>query len=175
MQKNWYIVYTRPKFEKKVACLLAKKKITSFCPIICKQIEQFKRIKSLYEPLFSSYVFVYAQESDINLLKQIDNVLGLVHWKGEPAIIQNEEIEIIKDFVSDHQNIRLERAPVNTNSTAKIVDGPSYSIDGKVLTIKNKSIKVNLPSLGFTMVAEIKEESVLGREVSFGNKELQLQ
>ena len=53
-------------------------------------------------------------------------------------------------------------------------DGVSYTIDGKILSIKTKTLKVSLPSLGFTMVADIAEEKVIGREVSFG-KEMSLQ
>ncbi|MEO9021859.1 MAG: transcription termination/antitermination NusG family protein [Ginsengibacter sp.] len=175
MQKNWYIIYTKPKSEKKVAALLTKKKIENFCPLNCKSIVQFRRSKLVYEPLFVSYVFVNIQKNEINLLKQIENVVSLVFWKGEPAVIHHEEIEAIKDFTSDHQNIKLERTQVNLNGDAIIDDDRSYSIDGKVLLIKNKSMRINLPSLGFTMIAELEGEGVLGREVSFGNKEFSLQ
>jgi transcription antitermination factor NusG len=175
MQKNWYIVYTKPKSEKKVAALLTKRKIENFCPLNCKAIVQFRRNKLVYEPLFSSYVFVNIEENEINLLKQIENVVSLVFWKGRPAVIYHDEIEAIKDFTSDHQNIKLERTQVNLNGDSIIGDDRSYSIDGKILMIKNKSIRVNLPSLGFTLVAELEGESVLGREVSFGNKEFSLQ
>lgn len=175
MQKNWYIVYTKSKSEKKVAALLTKKKIENFCPLNCKSIVQFRKSKLVYEPLFSSYVFVYIAENEIDLLKQIENVVSLVFWKGKPAVICHEEIEAIKEFTSDHQNIKLERTQVNLNGDAKMDDDRSYSMDGKILMIKNKSIKVNLPSLGFTLIAELEGESVLGREVSFGNKEFSLQ
>jgi transcription antitermination factor NusG len=175
MQKNWYIVYTKPKSEKKVAALLTKRKIENFCPLNCKSIVQFRKSKLVYEPLFSSYVFVKLEESEINLLKQIENVVSLVFWKGRPAVIYQEEVEAIKDFTGNHQNIKLERTRVNLNGNAKVDDDRSYSIDGKILMIKNKSIRVNLPSLGFTLIAELEGESILGREVSFGNKELSLQ
>ncbi|HEY9363110.1 MAG TPA: hypothetical protein VIQ00_07610, partial [Chitinophagaceae bacterium] len=87
----------------------------------------------------------------------------------------HKEIEAIKGFVGDHQNIKLEKIQVNLNGDSIIDDDRSYSIDGKILMIKNKSIRVNLPSLGFTLVAELDGESVLGREISFGNKEFSLQ
>ena len=175
MQKNWYIVYTKAKCEKKVSGALTKKKIENFCPINCKQISQFNKIKSVYEPLFSSYVFAHISENEIGLLKQIENVLNVVYWKGYPAIIQNEEIEEIREFIADHQNIRLERSNVILNTDASIVDRPGYAIDGKIVMIKNKFVKVNLPSLGYTMVAEMENEGVIGREISFGNQELHLQ
>ncbi|MEO5649660.1 MAG: UpxY family transcription antiterminator [Ginsengibacter sp.] len=175
MQKNWYIVYTKPKSEKKVAALLTKKKIGNFCPLNCKSILQFRKSKVVYEPLFTSYVFVHILDSEVHLLRQIENVVNLVSWKGRPAVIYDEEIEAIRDFTGNYRDIKLERTQINLNGESKIADDRSYSIDGKILMIKNKSMKVNLPSLGFTLIAELEGEGIMGREVSFGNKELSLQ
>lgn len=175
MQKNWYLIYTKPKCEKKVASILTKRKIENFCPQNRKQIKQLRKSKMVYEPLFSSYVFVNTEENNIVNIGQTENVLSLVYWKGKPAIIKNEEIEIIRDFISDHEDIKLEKTKVNLNEDARILNRPAYVMDGNILTLKNKSIKVNLPSLGFNLVADLEGEKVLGREISFGNKELLLQ
>jgi transcription antitermination factor NusG len=96
----------------------------------------------------------------------MDGVISLLYWMGKPAVIRKNEIEIIKEFINDHQNIELERTQVNTSDTVRIIDGPSYSIEGKILALKNKNVKVNLPSLGYTMVAKIEEESIFGRETT---------
>ena len=175
MQKNWYVIYTRPKCEKKVAALLAKKKIEAFCPLNCKQIKSSWRNKLLQEPLFTSYVFAYITEKNTSELKQTDGVVSLVYWKGQPAIVRESEIEAIKEFINDHQHVKLERTQINLSATLRMVYGPAYSIEGKILTVKNKSVKVNLPSLGYAMVADLQREDVMGREISFGNKELSLQ
>ena len=110
------------------------------------------------------YVFVYIDESEINLVKQLSDVINLVYWKGQPAIVQNEEIEEIREFVSHHHNIRLERSRVNVDSLVSVIEPPSYSVDGNVVMIKNKFIKVDLPSLGYRLVAEMEGEGVMGRE-----------
>src|SRR5665647_2314208 len=130
MQKNWYAVYTKPHCEKKVAVSLSKRKIETFCPLNCIKLQSFRRSKTLQELLFKSYVFVNITEKETSLLKQADGVISLLYWMGKPAIIREDEIE--KEFINDHQNIELERMQVNTNDIARIVDGPSYSIDGKV-------------------------------------------
>ncbi|MEO6683149.1 MAG: UpxY family transcription antiterminator [Ginsengibacter sp.] len=175
MQKNWYLVYTKPKCEKKVSALLTKKKIENFCPQNRKQIQQIRKNKLVIEPLFNSYVFVRISEEKILDVKQLENVLNLVYWKGVPAIIKDEEINIIMNFINDHQNIRIEKTSVDVEDSPKVVDPPAYSIDGHILTLKNTSVKVNLPSLGYILIAEIdREESILGRQTTF-SKELSLQ
>lgn len=166
MQKNWYAVYTKPHCEKKVAISFTKKKIENFCPLNCIKIQSFRRNKILQEPLFKSYVFVNITEKETSLLKQVDGVISLLYWMGKPAIIREDEIEVIKEFINDHQNIELERTQVNTSDIARIVDGPSYSMEGKVFALKNKIVKVSLPSLGYIMVAKMEEESIFGKETT---------
>ncbi len=174
MQKNWYVIYTKPKCEKKVAGLLTKRKIENFCPLNCRQIKSSRRSKLLHEPLFDSYVFAHINENDIDRLKQLYPIISLVYWKGRPAIISDDEIQVIKEFTSDYHDIKLVRNQVNMNDVAGIIDGPSYSVNGKLLVVKNKSVKVNLPSLGFIMIAELETETITGRQVAFGNKNLLL-
>lgn len=175
MQKNWYLVYTKPKCEKKVAALLTKRKIENFCPQNRTQVKQIRKSKMVDQPLFSSYVFVYVEEGKVSYIRNFENILNLVYWKGQPAIIKEDEIAIIKDFINDHNDIRIEKTFVDEKDSAKIIDRPGYTIDGNLLTLKNRSIKVNLPSIGYTLIAEVdRDEEVIGRQLTF-NKELSLQ
>ena len=162
MQKNWYLVYTKPKSEKKVAALLTKRKINNFCPQNRKQVKHLRRNKLVNEPLFSSYVFVQLEAINLVFLKDIENILNVVYWKGNPAIINNEEIDIIKDFINDYDNIRMEKTIVNLKDSAKIVDRPAYTMDGNLIRLKNTSVRINLPSIGYTLVADLagKEELI---------------
>ena len=175
MQKNWYIIYTKSKCEKKIASLFTKRKIENFLPVNCRRFNSIRKRKIIYEPLFDSYIFAYFSEEDISKIKKIDGVLNLVYWKGNPAIIQENEIEAIREFTSDHHDIKLEKTRIDLSGLAKVVDGPQYSMERNILTIKNKMVKVNLPSLGFTMIAEISSENLFNDKVSFGNKELLFQ
>ncbi|MGN6196962.1 MAG: UpxY family transcription antiterminator [Ginsengibacter sp.] len=174
MQKNWYILYTKPKWEKKVAASLWKKKIENFFPLNYKQISSYSKVRMHREPLFESYVFVNIFETEFEKVKSVYGVLNFVYWKGKPAIIQEEEIEVIKEFSTDHQNIKLEKTKVNVNDVAKVIDGSKYSMSGNLLTVKNTMVKVNLPSLGITLVADVETET-MHTELSFGKRDLILQ
>ena len=175
MQKHWYIIYTKAKCEKKVAVTLAKRKIESYCPLNGREIKSFRRKKIQYEPLFSAYVFVYLSKEDIGKIVLIDGVVNLLYWRGEPAVIGADEIDAIREFTSNHLDIKLEKNQINSSKISKRISGPIYTIEGNILTVKNTAAKVNLPSIGYTMIAEIESDNVLGRGVGFGNKELSLQ
>lgn len=158
--RKWYAVYTKPKWEKKVSELLSRKKIENYCPLNKVVRQWHDRKKVIMEPLFTSYVFVRLSEGDLWTSKTVDGVLSVVHWLSKPAVIRNEEIETIQRFLNEYENIHLEKAKVNLNDKVRVVCGPLMSLEGNVLEIKNKSVKVLLPSLGYHMVAELNISSV---------------
>jgi len=165
MQKNWYAVYTKPQSEKKVAGLLTKKKIETFVPMVYVKTKTFMKHKFVFEPLLKSVVFVYTTQEAAALLKQTNGVINLMYWLGKPAIIATEEIDAIKEFTEGYRNIKLEPAFVNNrDEVSEVYNGSTFSIDERLYAVKNKTVKVNLPSLGYSLIAEIEEESIFVRD-----------
>lgn len=173
MQQYWYALYTKQHCERKVSLLLSKKRIENFCPLNYKKSRSLFWKTITFEPVFNSYVFVKATEAEIiNISKQVNGIISLLYWKGKPATIKEEEINAIRKFTTDHHDISLEKMRAHSNSNNDTKNEVSYVLDGQVLMIKNKAMKVDLPSLGFTMVANVEEQQVMGRSVSFTNNEL---
>ncbi len=166
MQKNWYAVYTKPQCEKKIASLLTRWKIENFCPLNCVKSDVSWRGKMVCEPLFKSYVFVYISEDQISRLKRVEGVVNFLYWLGKPAVIKDQEIEIIKEFANDYQDIKIQRITVDLDDAIQIIDEPSYKMEGKFISIKSKTVKVKLPSIGYTLIAEIEKDSILERQNS---------
>lgn len=167
MQKNWYVAYTKPKCEKKVVSSLAKRKIEAFCPMRYKNVQIFRRTKTVIEPMFNSYTFLYILEQDISTVQNVDGVQSILYWMGKPAIIPGSEIAAIKEFTSGNYEILLERVPVSTGDLARIIDEPSYSIEGNVLALKNKTLKLILPSLGYILTAKLEnDESIFSKSAA---------
>ncbi len=158
--KKWYAVYTRPKAEKKVADALSKKKIENFSPIN-KVVRQWSdRKKIIYEPLFTSYVFVKITDQELSNIKQTDGVINLVYWLNKPAIIRDSEIEAVKRFLNENENVKLEKTSISIDDNVRILGGPLMEYEGQVLSTKNKTLKIFLPSMGYLMYAEIESTNV---------------
>src|SRR5687768_5226358 len=160
MNLNWYAVYTRPRWEKKVAQVLTSKRIENYCPLNKVVRKWSDRKKVVHEPLFTSYVFVRVESTQLTKIREIDGIINMVYWLGKPAIIRDVEIETIKKFLSDYTSVRIEKTDVKINDTVRIIGGPFMECEGNVLMLKNKTVKVNLPSLGFLMVAEIDIDNI---------------
>jgi len=165
--ENWYAVYTRPRWEKKVSELLTRKKIENYCPMnqVMKQWSDRKKLVEV--PLFSSYVFIKADITNHTAIKQTDGLVNFVYWLGKPAVIKESEIDTIKEFLLQYQNVQLEKIAVNVNDRIRVSNGPFQMLEGDVMEVKSKSVKVCLPSLGYAMIAEvdIANVEVLTREI----------
>jgi transcription antitermination factor NusG len=158
--KKWFAVYTRPRWEKKVAEILTRRKIENYCPLN-KVLRQWSdRKKVIQEPLFTSYVFVRVLEPDVVSLKRFNGVINPVYWLGKPAVIRDSEIDTVRKFLSEYSNIKLEKTPVNVNDKIRVLSGPLMDLEGKVLSIANNTIKITLPSLGYMMFAELEPSNV---------------
>jgi len=160
MTKKWYAVYTKPRWEKKVADLLSRKKIENYCPLNKVERMWSDRRKIVMEPLFTSYVFVYVSEAEHLEIRKTDGVINFVYFIARPAVIRTEEIEIIRQFLSDYDNVKLDKTTVNQDDHVMVTDGAFMHMEGNVLELRNKTIIVKLPSLGHNLVAKIKRTDV---------------
>jgi transcription antitermination factor NusG len=158
--KEWYVVYTHPKKEKKVVDVLTRKGIKNYCPLT-RSIKQWKDRKKVdFEPLFNSYVFVYIKAADIDTVLHTEGIINLVYWLGKPVVVRPAEIDSVRQFLNKYGVVKLEKGIVNLNDSVRIIEGPMIDQDGQIVSIKHISIKVLLPSLGYTMIVEVNKESV---------------
>jgi transcription termination/antitermination protein NusG len=158
--KNWYAVYTHAKWEKKVAALLTHKNIENYCPLNKVMRQWSDRKKIVYEPLFTCYVFIRVSEKERIPVLQTDGVLNYVSWQGKPAAIRDAEIELIKKFLLEHCNVKLEKMDVDVNDKIRIKYGLFIEQEGSVVEVLDKTLRVSLPSLGYSMLAEIPKAHV---------------
>jgi transcription antitermination factor NusG len=154
MKRNWYAVYTRPQQEKKVASILSRKGIQNYYAVNKVSCKNPSSKKMVMEPLFNSLVFVHINEGEMVTLKRIPGVVNFIYWISKPAVIQNEEITAVQQFTSVYQNIRLEKCAVNVTDMVRVTDDPVISFKDNAATIRFQTLKIKLPSLGYTMIAE---------------------
>lgn len=168
MNKNWYIIYSKPHFEKKIVAICNKKKIESYFPLGLVGKATSRKGKESFEPLFTSMVFIKSTPEGIKEVTKIEGVIGLMFWLDKFAIIREKEIEAIKEFTKMYEDITVEKSEVNLAEEISNVSLPVKSVDSKVYSMNSKEIKVNLPSLGYILSAEILTNHVFGvREFNF--------
>ena len=156
MDKHWFVLYTKSNCEKKVSELLSKRGIETYCPLNRVYRQWSDRKKQLSVPLFTSYVFVKVDEPDLSRIRSLtSSIVSAVYWLGRPAIIKDAEIQEIKNFLNKHSEIKLEKRAVDLNDEVMVMRGPFYNQHGIVQSVKNHSVVLSLPCLGYNMIAEL--------------------
>ncbi|MEP7165518.1 MAG: UpxY family transcription antiterminator [Ferruginibacter sp.] len=152
-EKNWYVVYTRPRWEKKVAGIMLAKGIEHYCPLnkVMKQWSDRKKI--ILEPLFKGYIFVKLQDTIKWEIKNIDGILNFVYWLGKPAVVKEEEIDTIRKFLQEFSGVEVIERQLDVNSRVLIKQGVLMNYHGIIVEITGNKAKVNIESMGLQLSA----------------------
>lgn len=145
---NWYVVYTKPKWEKKVAEQLRDKGIECYCPLITQVRQWSDRKKKVEVPLFNSYVFVQLPDAERNAVFQSVGVVRYLFWLGKPAIVRDEEISIIKKWLDPSEGNDVSVLSFEVGDTIQLDSGPFSSQKAIVQEVTNTHYVLVLESLG---------------------------
>ncbi len=161
MNRKWYAIYTRPRWEKKADRLLQERGISSYCPLHKTKRQWSDRIKLVELPLFTSYVFVHISESEMQFVRSSPGVLNFVYWNGKPAIIKEKEISDIKRFLDNYEEVEAVQTDVKPGDKISVAAGPLMDQKGRVLDVKKKIVKIRIESLGYNLVAYVDKKKLV--------------
>lgn len=153
---NWYVLYTKPKWEKKVTEKLQQIGITAYCPVITKVQQWSDRKKKVVTPLFPSYVFVQIEEKDRNAVFVVTGVVRYLFWLGKPAIVRAQEIQDIQQWLSEPDAYKVEVASWQVGDRIVLEQGVFKDQSAIVQEVKGKSYVLVLEALGCILRVERK-------------------
>lgn len=162
-KKNWYALYTKPRWEKKIDSVLVRKGVESWCPLQRVERQWSDRKKIIEDPLFKSYVFVHIDDSEKTKVLMTDGVLNFVYYLGKPAIIRDEEVDLIKNYLSEKEASLSIHAleGFNENERIKVSHGIFMDNEGTVVRGGKRKVYVKLESLGQVMIVEFPVEYLI--------------
>ncbi len=152
----WKAIYTKPRHEKKVSELLIQKGINVYCPLQTTIKQWSDRKKKVKEPIFKSYVFVNCDDDEELKVLQTNGVVQFLFYLKKVAVIRNQEIAQIKNFIEGYENIALEY--INrweVGDKVCIGDGGMKGIFGEIIDIKGRKARLLLDEMGIGLVADI--------------------
>ena len=149
----WYVIYTKSRNEKKVAELLQKNGVESFCPLVKLKKNWSDRKKIVETPLFNSYVFVNVSEKDRNVVFNVPGVIRYLFWLKKPAIVKDSEIESLKAVLNDTMDsFSIENYQIG--DTVKISEGVFKGLDGVIEKQSNNKLHVILENVGIKITLQ---------------------
>ena len=94
-------------------------------------------------------------DEDRTAVRMTPGVINFVYWDGKPALIKEKEINAIKRFLNDYENVEVKPIKLELNQRVKITKGPLMDQEGQVLELQRKIVKVAIDSLGYLLIAYI--------------------
>jgi transcription antitermination factor NusG len=157
---SWYAVYTRPRWEKKVAALLLEAGIEHYCPINKVTRQWSDRKKVVLEPIFKGYVFVRLEEAKKWEVRKVPGILNFVYWLGKPAKIRDEEIITIRKFLNEFTDVQVEKKGFVVNSEVRIKQGVLMNYEGIVIEVFGNRAVVKIDSLALQLNAHFDKKNL---------------
>ena len=147
MEKKWFVVYTKPQQELKVAEQLTTMGITNYCPTITLVKQYSDRKKKVTRPLLSSYVMVELEENQRQKAFSCSGIVRYLFFLGKPAVVPASEINLMQDHLNGvYNDSKVTTLSVGDSHT--ITEGPFSGVSRRVVETDNTKVKLELASLG---------------------------
>ncbi len=138
MDKFWYAIYTKPRWEKKVAQILSEKGIENYLPLQ-KTLKQWSdRRKLVSEPLFRSYVFVCISHKQHLSTLQTPGVVRFITFERKAVPIPVLQIEAIKVFIETGEEMLSEIPEMEIGDRVVVTRGSLQGLEGILVQISKK-------------------------------------
>ena len=144
---KWFVLYTKPNYELKVAQGINTLGINAYCPTYMQIKHYSDRKKKVQKPLLPSYVLVQLSEQDRPKVFAIPGVVRYLFWLGKPAVVREEEIEILRtNLTGIFDEAVISKLSIGKEDT--VSSGPLKGRKGTVLDVLKNKLRLELPSLG---------------------------
>jgi transcription antitermination factor NusG len=157
---KWYAVYTKPRWEKKIDAMFGERGIMSYCPLNKVRRKWSDRFKVVEEPLFKSYVFVRITDKEMSAVRQVSGVINFVYWNNKPATIKDEEVDQIKRFLNEYQEVQVVPMEIKPQSKVLITKGIMMNKEAEVVQVRSKMVEVIIECLGYKLTAQINKSNI---------------
>lgn len=159
--KKWYVVYTRPRWEKKVASVLQDQGIEHYCPLNKVYRQWSDRRKVVLEPLFKGYVFVALHEGNKWDIKKVNGILNFVYWLGKPAVVKETEIDKIRMFLQEFGSVEVtDKKYFSKSDTVIIKQGVFMDYKGIIVEFIDNKVKVDIEGMDVTLSAVFEKQNL---------------
>ena len=145
---KWFVLYTKPNYELKVAEGINTLGINAYCPTFTQIKHYSDRKKKVQKPLLPSYVLVQLSEEDRPKVFAITGVVRYLFWLGKPAVVREEEIELLRtNLTSIFDEAVISKLSIGKEYT--IPSGPLKGQTGTVLDVLKRLVHGLAPQTSF--------------------------
>jgi len=139
-EKQWRVIYTRSRAEKKLALELSDSGIEHYLPIK-KTLKQWSdRKKWVDNPFFTSYVFVKVNNKDQHLAIACNSACLYLRTGNKASIMPQRQMEQLQLLVAEYnENIVLSHDKIAPGDKVIVNCGPFKGQEAEIVKLKGKN------------------------------------
>jgi transcription antitermination factor NusG len=158
---SWYVLYTKPRNEKKVAERLSAAGYNVYCPLHKVKRQWSDRAKVVEEPLFKGYLFIQVEDKRRDEVFNYPGAVRYLFWLRRPAIVRESEIQTIQKWLGQYNHSDIDISDILPGDYVRITSGPFNGEQAILLDKTNKKAVVQLKELGLQLSLSLSNSDLL--------------
>ena len=159
-ERNWYVLHTKPRHEKKVAERLTAAGYKVYCPVQRVVRKWSDRTKVVEDSLFKGYIFIQIEDHKREEVFAYPGTVRYLFWLRRPAIVREEEIAIIQKWLGHYDHERLQVTDITPGTYVRITSGKFMNAEGILLDTTNSKALVQLKELGIQLSLDLAQNEL---------------
>jgi len=159
-ERNWYVLYTNPRHEKKVTERLTGVGYTVYCPLQKVVRKWSDRTKVVEEPLFKGYIFIQIEDHRRDEVFAYPGTVRYLFWLRRPAVVREEEIATIQKWMGHYDHERLKVTDITPGTFVAITSGKFMNEEGILIDTSNSKALVQLKELGIQLSLDLTQNEL---------------
>jgi transcriptional antiterminator RfaH len=160
---RWYLAYTKLRQEQIALNNLQQQAFDAYLPLYKKFKKTEQGPVALFEPMFPRYIMLKPSkpEQSISAVRNTKGIATLVRFGFEPAQIQDELVQRIRQLEQDRNQATLqELSNLKAGQTVRLKHTALGGIEGLVQSVSSKRVAVLLEILGRPMVVQVEHHQI---------------
>ena len=159
--KNWYVLYTKPKNEKKVAERLTAGGYKVYCPLHKVKRQWSDRVKIIEEPLFKGYLFIQVEDHKRDQVFSFPGTVRYLFWLRRPALVRDAEIKTIQKWLGEQDHEDIDISQIMPGDYLRITSGQFAGEETILLDRTNSRVIVQLKELGIQLSLSLSNNDLM--------------
>ena len=143
----WYVLYTKPRNEKKVAERLSGAGYNVYCPLQRVRRQWSDRMKIIEEPLFKGFLFIQVEDHKRDEVFSFPGTVRYLFWLRRPAVVRDSEIITLKKWLGEFEHESISIEPFQPGQKINIHSGPFQGLDAELIKQQGKHLELVLTDM----------------------------
>jgi len=163
MERNWHVVVTRSRFEKKSNTILMQNGFDTYLPLTREFVQWSDRKKWVEKPLFPGYLFVKFNSKERYNVLCVNGIAKIVHFENQDCVIDEKLIDSIRELLKNQSKPQLiEELNIEIGEEVIIKQGPFKGMAGKLAQLNGKTkVLVTIEAIGQGILLELKGNDIV--------------